>query len=56
MNSFEDKALDSVEEINVGEPWFKILNLPNDVFAIHEPKHQHCVISFGVSSQLRDKL
>lgn len=41
-----DRALDTAEEIDVGEAWFKVLKLPNEVFAIQEPKHQHHVISF----------
>jgi glyoxylase-like metal-dependent hydrolase (beta-lactamase superfamily II) len=41
-----DAVLNTAEETNVGEPWFKVLSLPNDVFAIHEPKHWQSVISF----------
>ena len=39
-------VLKQAEEIYVGEPWFKVLRLPNDVFSIQEPRHQHGVISF----------
>lgn len=46
MNPSIEKILSVAEEINVGEPWFKVLRLPNEVFAIYEPRHHEIVISF----------
>lgn len=44
--NYVDEVLERAEVIDLGEPWFKILRLPNDVYSICEPKHQHEVISF----------
>jgi glyoxylase-like metal-dependent hydrolase (beta-lactamase superfamily II) len=49
MNPSIEKILSTTEEVGVGEPWFKVLKLPNEVFAIHEPKHHEQVISFLIA-------
>jgi fructose 1,6-bisphosphatase len=36
MSKDIDKILSEAEEIDVGESWFKVLALPNNVYAIHE--------------------
>lgn len=41
-----DDLISSAELIDVGEPWFKVIKLPNQVYAIAEPKHYEMVISF----------
>jgi glyoxylase-like metal-dependent hydrolase (beta-lactamase superfamily II) len=41
-----DTVLEQAEEIDVGEPWFRVFRLPHTVYSIHEPKHEHGVISF----------
>ena len=41
-----DEILDHAEQVDVGESWFKVLSLPNDVYGIHEPYHWQEVISF----------
>ena len=46
MNPSIDEILNTAEEVDVRVPWFKVLKLPNDVFAIHESKHHELVISF----------
>ena len=40
------KILSESEVIDVGEAWFKVLALPNNVFGIHEPHHWQEVISY----------
>jgi len=51
-----DTVLSRAVEINVGDPWFKVLRLPNDVFAIYEPCHQECVISFLIVGSQKSTL
>ena len=46
MSKDIDKILSEAEEIDVGESWFKVLALPNNVYAIHEPHHWQEVISY----------
>jgi glyoxylase-like metal-dependent hydrolase (beta-lactamase superfamily II) len=41
-----EKILKHAEEIDVGESWFEVLALPNDVYGIHEPHHWQEVISY----------
>jgi glyoxylase-like metal-dependent hydrolase (beta-lactamase superfamily II) len=41
-----EKILKDSEEIDVGEDWFKVLALPNNVYGIHEPHHWQEVISY----------
>jgi glyoxylase-like metal-dependent hydrolase (beta-lactamase superfamily II) len=46
METSIEKTLNHAEQVDVGESWFKVLSLPNDVFGIHEPYHWQEVISF----------
>jgi glyoxylase-like metal-dependent hydrolase (beta-lactamase superfamily II) len=41
-----EEILNHAEQVDVGESWFKVLSLPNDVYGIHEPYHWQEVISF----------
>lgn len=41
-----EKVLKDAEEVDVGESWFKVLSLPNNVYGIHEPHHWQEVISY----------
>ena len=40
------EALRNAETIDVNEPWFEVLRLPNEVYSIGEPHHRHEVVSF----------
>jgi glyoxylase-like metal-dependent hydrolase (beta-lactamase superfamily II) len=41
-----EKTLKEAQVIDVGETWFKVLSLPNNVYGIHEPHHWQEVISY----------
>jgi glyoxylase-like metal-dependent hydrolase (beta-lactamase superfamily II) len=41
-----DEILSTAEQIDVAEPWFTVIKLPSQVYAISEPKHHEIVISF----------
>ena len=46
----------SAEVIDVGDKWFQVRKLPNDVYAIQEPHHQEDVISFLILGDERAAL
>lgn len=46
MDKKIDEILKDAKEVGVGESWFKVLSLPNDVYGIHEPNHWQEVISY----------
>ena len=46
MEKRVEEILNHAEQVDVGESWFKVLSLPNDVYGIHEPYHWQEVISF----------
>jgi len=50
------KILKDAEEIDVGEGWFKVLSLPNDIYGIHEPHHWQEVISYLIIGSERAAL
>jgi glyoxylase-like metal-dependent hydrolase (beta-lactamase superfamily II) len=50
------KILRDAEEIDVGESWFKVLRLVNNVFGIHEPHHWQEVISYLIIGSERAAL
>jgi glyoxylase-like metal-dependent hydrolase (beta-lactamase superfamily II) len=51
-----ERILNRAEEIDVGESWFKVLSLPNEVYGIHEPYHWQEVISFLIIGSERAAL
>lgn len=51
-----DAVLQQAEEIKISESWFKVLRLPNDVFSIHEHRHQQGVISFLILGTKKSNL
>ena len=58
MSSKKDAAdvLRSAEKIDVGDDWFEVIKLPNDVLAIAEPGHWQHVISFLIIGSLKSLL
>lgn len=46
MGRSTNTALAKADRIDVREPWFEVLRLPNDVYSIAEPHHWQEVISF----------
>jgi glyoxylase-like metal-dependent hydrolase (beta-lactamase superfamily II) len=46
MSKNSETILKEAEELDVGEIWFKVLRLPNNVFGILEPNHWQQVISY----------
>ncbi len=50
------KILKDAVEIDVGESWFKVLSLPNNVYGIHEPHHWQKMISFLIIGSQRAAL
>jgi glyoxylase-like metal-dependent hydrolase (beta-lactamase superfamily II) len=53
MENDIEQIMKEAVEIDVGEIWFKVLELPNNVYAIHEPHHWQEVISFLIIGSRR---